>query len=58
MSSRMCKGLEGAVSPFQVEPVKDRIDNPVHASNIDKTNHWPRATPHLHKTTLNHIGGS
>jgi hypothetical protein len=58
MSSRLCKNLEGAVSPLQVEPVKDRIDNPIHTLNIHKTNHRPGAPPHLDKATLDHIGGA
>jgi hypothetical protein len=46
MSSRLCKNLEGAVFPFQVEFLEDGNDA-VHTSHIDETNQVRRvATRH------------
>jgi len=55
MSSGLCKNLEGAVPPFQIESVKDRVDNPVDAGHVDEAHHRPGAPPDLHEDPLNHI---
>lgn len=39
MSSGLCKNPEGAIAPFKVETVKDRIDNPVDAGQVNETDH-------------------
>ena len=55
MSSCLCKFTKGVQAPFQVKPVKDGKDNPLHALHAHKTHHWARATPHLDKTVFNDI---
>ena len=54
----MCKNPEGAVSPFEVESVKNGVDDPVDAVHIEKADHGPSAAPNLHKDTLDDIGGA
>ena len=58
MSSRLCKKVEGAVFPFQVESLEDGVDDSVHACDVDKANHGPGAAAHLDKTALDHVGGA
>ena len=55
MSSSLCKNLEGAIFPLQVEAVEDGIDNAVHAFDIHKADHWPGAAPHLHEQALDNV---
>ena len=57
MSSGLCKNFEGAVAPFKIETVKDRIDNAVDAGHIDEADHGPCAPPDFYKNPLDQIGG-
>ena len=41
MSSSLCKNLEGAIFPLQVEAVEDRVDDAVHAFDIHQADHRP-----------------
>jgi len=52
MSSGLCKNLEGAAPPFQVEPV----DDPVDAGHVDEAHHRPGAPSDLHENPLDHLG--
>jgi hypothetical protein len=54
MSSRLCKSVEGAVTPFQIEPLEYRVDDAVDTCHVDETD---RAPPHLHKNSFNDAGG-
>jgi hypothetical protein len=53
MSSRLCKKLEGAVFPVEIEP----LNNSVHALHVDKTDHEPGSPPHFHKAAFDDVGG-
>ncbi len=57
MSSCLCKKLEGAIFPFQVESLKDGVNDSIHALHVHKANHGPGATPNFHEAALNDIGG-
>ena len=37
----MCKKLEDAVFPVEVEPLEDRVNNSVHALHVDETSKSP-----------------
>ena len=58
MSSRLCKKLEGAVFPVEVEPLEDRVNNSIHALHVDKADHGPGSAPDFHKATLNDVSGA
>src|SRR5581483_8003543 len=58
MSRGLCKNLEGAVFPFQVEALEDGIDDSIHAFDVHKANHGPGAPPDLYKTALDDVGGA
>ena len=58
MTSGLCKHAEGAVSPLEIESVKNRIDNPVDAVHVDKTDHRPSSPPDFYKNTLDDIGSA
>jgi hypothetical protein len=49
---------EGADFPFQIESLKDGVDDMVHALDIYEADHGPGPTVHLHKATLDHIGSA
>src|SRR6266496_3279016 len=56
--SRLCKKLEGAVFPFQVESLEDGVDDAVHAVHVDEADHGPGSSAYFHETTFNDIGGA
>src|SRR6202142_3727317 len=58
MSSGLCKKLEGAVFPFQVESLEDGIDDTVHAGNVDEADHGPGSSSYFHETAFDDIGGA
>src|ERR1700691_2630639 len=58
MSSRLCKKVEGAVFPFQVESLEDGVDDAVDAGHIHETDHGPGSSSHFHEAALDHVGGS
>ena len=51
----MCKKLEGAVFPLWVEVVKDRIEDTIHALEVDTANHRSSAAPNLQETPLDQV---
>src|SRR6266699_5631477 len=57
-SSCLCKKSEGAVLPLLIEPLKNRIDDSLHAGHIHEQHHWPGAPPDFHEATLDGIGGA
>jgi hypothetical protein len=57
MSSCLCKKLEGAVFPFQVESLEDGVNDSVHALHVHKANHGPGAAPDFHEAALDDVGG-
>jgi len=42
MSSCLCKKLEGAVFPFQIESLEDGVDDAVYAFHVHETHHRVR----------------
>jgi len=58
MSSGLCKKLEGAVFPFQVESLEDGIDDAVHAGHVDETHHGPGSSANLHEAAFDDVGGT
>ncbi len=58
MSSRLCKKLEGAVFPFQVESLEDGVDDAVDAGHVDEADHGPGAATHFHEAALDYVGGA
>src|SRR5207302_11382013 len=57
MSSGLCKELEGAVFPFQVESLEDGVDDAVHAGHVDEPDQGPGSSSYFHETAFHHIGG-
>ena len=57
-SSSLCKKVEGAVFPFQVESLEDGVDDAVHAFDVDEADHGPGASAHFHEATLDDVGGA
>src|SRR5438445_13145732 len=57
-SSCLCKKSEGAVLPLLIEPLKNRIDDSLHAGHIHEQDHGPGAPPDFHEATLDGIGGA
>ena len=57
-SSCLCKNLEGAVFPFQVEALEDGVDNPVHALHVHKADHGASAPPHFDEAAFDDVGGA
>ena len=55
MSSCLCKNLEGAIFPLQVEAMKDRVDNAVHAFDIHKADHRPGPSPDLDEQAFDDV---
>src|SRR5581483_7996207 len=58
MSRGLCKNLEGAVFPFQVEALEDGVDDSVHAVYVHKAHHGPGTPPYLDKAALDDVGGA
>ena len=58
MSSSLCKNSEGAVAPFQIESLENRVDDPVHTGQVDEAHHGTCAAAELYKNPFNDIGGS
>src|SRR3990172_2435848 len=58
MSSRLCKKPEGAVFPLGTVLLKDGIEDPIHALDIDETNHGTGAAADLHEAALDGVGGA
>src|SRR5581483_460110 len=58
MSRGLCKNLEGAVFPFQVEALEDGVDDSVHAVYVHKAHHGPGTPPDLDKAALDDVGGA
>jgi hypothetical protein len=56
MSSYLCKKVEGAVFPFQVESLEDRVDDAVHAFYVDEADHGPGSSAHFHEAALDDVG--
>ena len=52
MSSGLCKKLEGAVFPFQVESLEDGVDDSVDAFYVDKADHGSSSAAHFHEAAL------
>jgi hypothetical protein len=52
MSSRLCKKLEGAVFPFQVEPLEDGVNDSIDALHVHEADHGPGSAPDLDKAAL------
>src|SRR2546428_7532622 len=57
-SSCLGKKGEGAVLPLLIEPLKNRIDDSLHASQVNEQDHGPGAPPDFHEATLDGIGGA
>jgi hypothetical protein len=55
MSSGLCKQLEGAVFPRQVESLENGVDDAVDAGHIDEADHGPSSSAHLHEAALNNV---
>ena len=58
MSCGMCKNVDSAVAPFQVETLEDRVDDSIDAGHVHKPDHGLGTPTNLHKNTLNHVSGS
>src|SRR5215469_3147755 len=57
-SSCLCKKLDGAGFPFQVESLEDGVDDAVHTFHVHKAHHGPSAAAHFHEAALDHVGGT
>src|ERR1700691_5494373 len=57
-SSCLCKKAEGVVLPLLIEPLKNRIDDSLHAGHIHEQDHGPGAPANFHEATLDGIGGA
>ena len=57
-SSCLCKNAEGAVFPFQVEPLEDGVDDAVHRLHIDEADHGPGSAPDFDEAALDDVGGA
>jgi hypothetical protein len=58
MSSCLCKRLEAAIFPFQVESLENGVNDSIHALHVHKANHGQGAAPDFHEAALNDVGGS
>src|SRR5271165_3241278 len=58
MSSRLCKKVEGAVFPFQVESLEDGVDDAVHALHIDKADHGTGSSSNFDEAAFDDVGGA
>src|SRR6266700_2834341 len=57
-SSCLCKKSEGAVLPLLIEPLKNRIDDSLHAGHIHEQHHGPGAPADFHEASFDGIGGA
>ena len=57
-SSYLCKKAEGAVFPLLVEAMEDGVDNAFDAEFVDEADHGAGAAAHLHKASLDDVGGA
>ena len=57
MSSCLCKKSEGAIFPLWVVAVKDRIDDPIDALDMDEADHRSIPATHLDEAALDDIAG-
>src|SRR6266700_4366443 len=57
-SSCLCKKSEGAVVPLLIEPLKNRIDDSLHAGHIHEQDHGPGAPADFHEASFDGIGGA
>jgi hypothetical protein len=58
MSSCLCKKLEGAIFPFQVESLENGVNDSIHALHVHKANYGPGAAPDFHEAAFDDVGGS
>src|SRR5579864_734041 len=58
MSSGLCKKVEGAVFPFQVESLEDGVDDAVDALHVDEADHGPSSAANFHEAAFDDIGGA
>src|SRR5258707_8714453 len=58
MSSGLCKKLEGAVFPFQVESLEDGIHDAVHAGYVDEADHGPGSSSYFHEAAFDDVGSA
>ena len=56
VSSGLCKLPKGVLTPLQIEPVEDQIDNPIHTLHIDKAHHRPSPSTDLHEAPFDDVG--
>src|SRR6266478_1126047 len=57
-SSCFCKKSEGTVLPLLIEPLKNRIDDSLHAGHIHEQHHGPGAPADFHEASFDGIGGA
>src|SRR6266568_9668063 len=55
-SSCLCKKSEGTVLPLLIEPLKNRIDDSLHAGHIHEQHHGPGAPADFHEASFDGIG--
>src|SRR5439155_8865531 len=58
MSSGLCKKLEGAVFPFQVESLEDGVDDAVNAGDVDEANHGPGSSSNFDEAAFDDVSGA
>src|SRR5579863_8515281 len=58
MSSCLCKKVEGAGFPFQVESLEDGVDDAVHAFDVDEADHGPGSSANFHEAALDDVGSA
>src|SRR5438445_7124986 len=57
-SSSLCKEVEGAGFPFQIESLEDGVDDAVHTFYVHKAHHRSGSPSHFHEAALDHVGGA
>lgn len=58
MSSGLCKSVEGAVFPFQVDSLEDGEDDAVHTGYVDEADHGPGTASYFHEAAFDDMGGA
>lgn len=58
MSSGLCKNLEGAIFPLQIETLKDGVDDSVDTGHVNKAHHTSSSSSDFYETTLDHVGST
>jgi pimeloyl-ACP methyl ester carboxylesterase len=58
MSSCLCKLVEGAGFPFQVESLEDGVDDSVYTFYIHKAHHGTGASSYFHEAAFDDVGGA